>query len=195
MKKIAIVGASAVLAALPVVGVFAATEGSFTDSITVTVAGGCTLEVSGGTAGNYENADRTFSATITNGTSEVLSGVESGASVTPATAMEVTCNTATASSWAITGTASNSGKLASGGNYIESGVADSGDTSSWSYKVSASDATWLAVPTAANAAITSGTASNGNPATFSPVYRVYVSLGQPAGSYTGSVQYTLAMSA
>ena len=191
MKKIAIVGASAVLAALPVVGVFAATEGSFTDNITVTVAGGCTLEVDGGTAGTY--ADRTFSATITNGTSEVLTGVESTS--TDAAAMKVTCNTSSASNWTITGTASNGGQLTSGNNHIDAGTYDSGDVSAWAYKVAASDATWLAVPTSANATITSGTATQGSPATFSPVYRVYVSLGQPSGSYTGSVQYTLAMSA
>lgn len=57
-------------------------------AITVAVEGGCTLEVSGGTAGSY--ADRTFSVTIAAGTAEVLTGVE--ATSTAASAMEVTCN-------------------------------------------------------------------------------------------------------
>ena len=43
MKKLAIAGASAVLAAMPVVGVFAATGVSTTDTLTVTVPAGCTV--------------------------------------------------------------------------------------------------------------------------------------------------------
>ena len=121
MKKLAIAGASAVLAAMPVVGVFAATEGSFTDNITVTVAGGCTLEISGATPGD-SYADRTFSASIVNGTTEELTGVEGQSSTTPASAMAVTCNTATASAWHIVATAANGGALKNANDdLIESG--------------------------------------------------------------------------
>ena len=195
MKKLAIVGASAVLAAMPVVGAFAATEGSFKDSITVTVEGGCTLEVSGGTAGDYSSADRTFSATILAGTTEVLTGVESTS--TAATAMEVTCNVPTpGQAWAITATADNNGTLVgtqSSSNVIPSGTATSGTTSSFAYSIN-SGANWYAVPTTANAAITSGTTVAGTPTTFNPQYRVYVAPGQAPDTYTGGVTYTIGLS-
>ena len=190
MKKLAIAGASAALAALPVVGVFAANGGSFTDNITVTVEGGCTLEISGGTAGTYNN--RTFSANIAAGTSEVLTGVESGAG---ASAMEVTCNSTTGQAWNITATAANGGSLigtSSNSNVIPSGTAISGTTSSFAYSIN-NGSTWTAVPTTANAAITSGTTVAGTPTTFNPRYRVYVAPGQAPDVYTGSVTYTIAL--
>ncbi len=193
MKKVAIEGATLALAAVPVVGVFAATEGSFKDSITVTVEGGCTLEVSGGTAGSY--ADRTFSATIAAGTAEVLTGVETTS--TAASAMEVTCNVPSpGQAWAITATADNSGTLVgsqSSEHVIPSGTATSGTTSSFAYSIN-SGSSWLAVPTTANAAITSGTTVAGTPTTFNPQYRVYVAPGQAPDTYNGGVTYTIGLS-
>ena len=187
MKKLAIASASLALAAVPVAGVFAAsTEGSFTDNLTVTVEGGCTLEVSGGTPGTY--ADRAFSASITNGVAEVLNGTEGGAD---ASAMEVTCNTTTPSAWHITATASNNGRLKFNDNYISGGIKDSGDVSTWAYSLDGTN--WIAVPSEANAAITSGQTASGTPTEFNPSYRVYAALSQAPGTYMGSMTYTISM--
>ena len=195
MKKSLIAGAGVsalAMAALPFAGVFAATEGSFKDNITVTVEGGCTLEVSGGTAGSY--ADRTFSATIAAGTTEVLTGVESTSTAAPA--MAVTCNVPSpGQAWNIKATADNSGTLVgtnSSSNVIPSGTDTSGGTSSFAYSID-TGASWLAVPTTANAAITSGTTSAGTPTTFNPQYRVYVAPGQAPDTYTGGVTYTIGL--
>lgn len=195
MKKslIAAAGATLAVAAMPAVAVFAATEGSFVDNITVTVSGGCTLEVSGGTAGSY--SDRTFSASIAAGTTETLTGVESGATITPASAMEVQCNVPTpGQAWNITATAANGGALKDGEKTIPSGTAIDGGTSSFAYSIN-NGSTWLAVPTEANAAITSGTTVSGTPTTFNPIYRVYVAPSQAPGTYTGSVTYTIHLGA
>jgi hypothetical protein len=69
MKKALIAGAASVaLAAMPVVGAFAATSNSFTDTLNVTVNGGCTLEETGGTTGDYSHTDRTFNGSFEAGT-------------------------------------------------------------------------------------------------------------------------------
>ena len=190
MKKLAIASASLALAAMPVVGVFAADDGSFTDSIQVTVAGGCTMgeEASGG---GTTATDRTFTGSITNGTASTLTG--SGAVVAPA--LEIVCNTGTATAFHINANPANNGSLvdSSTSESIASRLAESGDLSAFMYKKNAS-ATWEAAPTTAGEII-SDTASADNPFTFNPGYRVYVSLGQAAGTYEGSITYTLAMGA
>ena len=200
MKKsmIAAGAASAVLAAMPVLGVFAATEGSFKDNITVTVEGGCTLEVAGGTAGQY--ADRTFSATIAAGTAKELTGVETTTgdttTTTAASAMSVTCNVPDpGQAWVITATADNNGNLqgATQGNVIPSGNTFSGTTSAFAYRLS-NASEWLAVPTTANANITSGRTVSGTPTTFNPTYKVYVAPNQAPDTYTGGVTYTIGLS-
>lgn len=187
MKKIAIVGASLALAAVPVVGVFAADDGSFTDNITVTVAGGCTMGQAEG-SGAGSPGDRTFTASITNGTAVTLTG--SGSDVAPA--LQVECNTSSATAFHITANPKNGGALVSGSNRIESRVAESGDNSAFMYKITGN--IWLAAPTSA-ATVASGTASQTQKYSFNPSYRVFVSLGQPSGSYTGGITYTLAMGA
>ncbi len=185
MKKIAIASASLALAAMPVVGVFAASEGSFTDTITVDVAGGCTI---GQTTSGHAPADRTFSASIVNGTDEVLNGVEGGSA---APALNVQCNTATETNFNITAVASNSGSLKSGDNTIPSGNTFSGDTSAFAYSID-SGSTWNPVPTTSTV-VKTGSATSSTPVSFSPTYRVYVALGQAGGAYSGTVQYTLAI--
>ena len=190
MKKLAIASASLALAAMPVVGVFAATEGSFKDEITVTVAGGCTIEVNGGTAGQYSN--RTFSASIANGTAEVMNGEETG---DDAPAMKVTCNTTSATPWRILATADNGGALKEdgGSHTIPSGNTFASDVSAFAYSLDGQD--WEAVPTTANTEVDSGSTSSAAPYTFNPSYKVGVSVGQYPGTYEGGVTYTLALSA
>ena len=206
MKKLAIAGASLALAAMPVAGVFAATAGSFTDNLTVTIEGGCSIQEKTGTGGSAAgtHSDRTFSANIVAGSAEIMTGVEATTpegTNTPATPMEIVCNTTdTSTTWTLTGTASNGGALVKGeaatatdADKIKSGTAETGDVSTFSYRLSDAGS-WLAVPTTANATITTGAAtSDGAPVAFNPSYRVYVAPTQASGTYTGSITYTVAL--
>ena len=187
MKKLAIASASLALAAMPVVGVFAtADDSSFTDNITVTVDGGCTMGQE--SSGETTPTDRTFVTAITNGTAETLTASGGGA----APSLSVVCNTQSATAFHITANPANSGSLvATGVGSIAPGTAESGDTSAFMYKITGSS--WVAVPTGATEVVS--TTASSTPYTFNPAYRVYVSLGQAAGSYTGSITYTLAMGA
>ena len=83
MKKLAILGASAALAALPAVGVFAASGTVVTDTVQVTINSACTI--------TSTNASNTYSATMTNGQLKSDFG---------STAMTVDCNDA--GGWHIT---------------------------------------------------------------------------------------------
>ena len=132
MKKLAIAGASAVIAALPVVGVFAASDqASFTDHLTVIVNGGCTLETSATqSAGTY--ADRTLSKTIAAGTVGELTGTMDGQTPVEGATITVTCNgTDATKSWAVTVTPPASGLLTSSSSSIAPGAQVSGATSGW----------------------------------------------------------------
>lgn len=189
MKKLAIASASLALAAMPVVGVFAATEGSFTDNITVTVAGGCTIGEAEG-ADEGDPTDRYFSKSIVNGTAEVL---DADAARGGAPALEVVCNTSTASTFHINAIGTDL-TVSGTDNKIEPGTAISGDVSTFAYSLDAGT-TWNAVPKTSTAVVPAGQASSTTPFSFDPSYRVYVSLGQASGTYTGTVNYTLAMNA
>ncbi len=198
MKKLAIAGASAVLAAMPVVGVFAASGNSFTDSLEVNVIGGCTLEEDGGTAGDYSHNDREFSAVnVTPGSTVYLNATDattgpSGGHVT------ISCNTSDSSKvWtvdvAVTG-------LTSGANTIGGSAATSGATSGWAIKSNATGTTasnpFANYRAAASETFLTGTAaavSNDNHVTFNPSYQVYVAPSQPAGTYEGTAVYTITL--
>lgn len=198
MKKIIIAGASAVLAAMPVVGAFAAADqASFTDHLTVSVDGGCTLETSGTqTSGTY--ADRTLSATIEAGTAEEITGQEAQTPVEGAT-ITVTCNGADATkSWTVTVTPPTDGKLVSGTDYILPGDTFDGATSAWAIKSNAQSgtfssddwSTYAAAPTTASLFL-KGSLAQGASGTFKPSYKVYVSPTQAPGTYQGDITYTV----
>ena len=202
MKKsiIAASAASLAVAALPVVGVFAATPNSFTDTLTVTVQGGCTLENSTATAvGVYDNNDRDFSATISAGTVGYLNASSDGA--TPGTSegsISVKCNdTSAGKTWTVSADVTN---LTDGTNTIAGGIATSGATSAWAIKSNATNVAAANDPFASyaaaadTAAFLSAAANQAAATTFNPSYRVYVSPNQPAGEYEGSVVYEVQLS-
>lgn len=201
MKKslVATGAASLALAAMPVVGVFAATPLSFTDNITVTVEGACSLETSAtGTDGSY--ADRTLTKTIASGTYEEFGNNDTG---TADATITVSCNTTTGS-WTVTADGSDDGgtptataQLVDGTNHIDAGTATSGATSAWAFKMNATGTTtsnpfssYTAVPAAETTAL-QGAATSA--VTFRPTYQVYVSPTQAPGNYTGSVVYTISL--
>lgn len=205
MKKSLIAGAGVAafgLAVLPVAGVFAATSSSFTDTLTVNVPGGCTLEDnSASTPGTYN--DRTFSATVQAGTVGYLN--DNGEGQTSGTTMKVACNQSTGN-WTVTAVASTGALAGSGtaaGQSILPGAGDvtSGNVSGWSIKSNASGATSnpyasykaYAVDTDKEYSTFLTGAASSTTTTFNPSYRVYVSPTQTPGNYEGTVTYTVAL--
>ena len=205
MKKsiIAASAASLAVAALPIAGVFAATGNSFTDTLTVGVQGGCTMENAKTedpddpvAPGTY--VDRTFSDTIAAGTVGYLNANGSGVVDPTSRAFTVACNTTGTTghdTWNVTISAGN---LTSGDNTIAPGSTFTGDTSAWGIKSNA-DGTTTANPygadytgyTAANSTFLSAAISN--KVTFNPSYKIYVAPDQAVGDYTGVVTYTVTL--
>ena len=182
MKKLAIAGASAVIAALPVVGVFAATGTTVTDTVQVTIDSACTI--------TSTNASNTYSATITNGQLKSDFG---------STNMSVSCNDA--GGWHITAvgtgadaTNKNYMNAGSAGTDIATGTATSGATSNWAMKVTGDGATgfttFAAVPSSATDVASNSGASSETELTTT--YQVFISATQQQDTYTGVVTYTLA---
>lgn len=215
MKKsiIATGAASLALAAMPVVGVFAATS-TVTDEINITIAKECaittnTTDPSDGNQGigDGTHTDRTFSATMQNGELKVLGGSgNTGAEDSATSLINVVCNDpateGTATSWQLTAiggdgtTASTVLDAAASGADILTGTATSGATSNWAMKIEGADgltiqngfSAFRAVPGEATVVTTgNGTKS----AAFTPSYQVYIGTNQQADTYTGHVTYTL----
>lgn len=210
MKKsiIATGAASLALAAMPVVGVFAA-DTSVTDTLKVTINKACTLRNNNTTVDGSTGAPTTnneYSVTMSNG--QLRSDIGTGASGVTGTSdntIDVACNTnagETGSNWTLTAAGKNdSTDLSAGGSLkIATGTnTEASGDSSWAFKVAgeaASGATlspveaynnkFAAVPDSATIATGSGSA------TFTMTYQVYVNPTQATGSYTGGVVYTLA---
>lgn len=196
MKKsiIAASAASLAVAAMPVVGVFAATQSNFTDTLNLTVEGGCTFKSS--VLGDYSRA---FAATV-------AAGQEADFTMnTGEPTMSVVCNTETGNYTvqAIGGTSVEAGAtgvtvLSNGtaADNIATGTTFSGDTSAWAFKVTSTGSTatgWTAVPSSLTTVVTNSASSakSTDGVTFTPAYHVYASGSQSAGSYTGNVSYLL----
>ena len=197
MKKLAIAGASVVLAAMPVVGVFAATSGSFTDTLTVGVAGGCTLEQTGGTAGSYNGNDHSYTTDIAAGNIGYLNVAQGGTAPAAGGGVTVSCNSSDATT-TYTVTVAVDGLTDATAGTIAGGNATSGTTSAWAIQ---SNATGFSAndpgnPFATYKAAESTTflsATAADTVTFNPSYRVYIQPQQPAGSYVGHAVYTIAL--
>ena len=182
MKKLAIIGASAVLAALPVVGVFAADTTTVTDTVTVTIDPSCTLGVA--------STGASPSKTIANGgNDQEMAGSE----------FTVSCNAS--NGWHIT--AVGAGEEGHETDLIDStkahtistGTTLDGSVSNWAFKASGTGVettyqSFAAVPSEA-ATIAKG-ASPVTANTISITYGAGVSATQDAGTYSGKVTYTLA---
>ena len=182
MKKLAIAGASLALAAMPVVGVFAASGTTVTDTVEVTIDSACTITTT--------NASNTYSATMTNGQLKSDFG---------STSMTIACNDA--GGWHVT--AVGSGADASNKHYMDAsasgtdiatGTATSGSTSNCAFKVNGTDASgytsFSAVPQTAADVATNAGASEAS--ILTTTYQVFISPTQQADTYTGQVTYTLA---
>lgn len=181
MKKLLTLGASAVVAALPVAGVFAATGTTLTDTVQVTIDSACLI-----TSSQMAN---TYSDTMTNGQLKSDFG---------STEMTINCNDA--SGWHVTAVGSGADatdktamNATGAGTDIVTGTATSGATSNWAMKVTGSTATgfttFSAVPGSATDVAKSTVATSGSE--IVTTYQVFVSATQQADTYTGQVTYTL----
>ena len=211
MKKIAIAGASLALAAMPVVGVFAATS-TVTDEIVVTIAKECAITTNTTDPdqgiGDGTHTNRTYTASMQNGELKVLGGSQNtGATGTETAVVNVVCNdsatSGSATSWALTAvggdgtTASTVLDAAGSGTDIATGTATSGATSNWAMKVDVDSAltvqngfdAFRAVPGTPTPVISNGNGSKA--AAFTPSYQIYIGTNQEADVYTGHVTYTL----
>lgn len=212
MKKsiIAASVASLAVAALPIAGVFAADGGQFTDTLHVTVQGGCTIEDSqadpSGSVkpGTYSDTD--FPAvTIAAGTVGYINADSTGAvDSTRGKSFKIMCNeestTPGAKAWQVKVEGSN--LTATGATPIAPGNTYSGNVSAWGIKSNAQGnnadyATSFQNPFAAYKGVaTAGTEElflqadlMDSAVTFNPSYEVYVSPSQEQGAYTGTAIY------
>lgn len=202
MKKslIAAAGASLAVAAMPVVGVFAATDYSanFTDTVEVTVNQSCIFrnatskaEIKGETAGRTFTKDNVQPGTL------VTFSSAAGADVT-VPAVELYCTqsgNAATGTYTISaegaGTSGSETQMTGAAGSISTGTTFSGATSAWAYSI---DGTNYSVIPSSTTQIKTDSITTGTAETFAPSYKVYVGTGQAAGTYTGKVKYTLSVS-
>ncbi|MBR2658610.1 hypothetical protein IKD57_01790 [Candidatus Saccharibacteria bacterium] len=187
-KMIAAGAASLALAAMPVVGVFADTQATVTDTVTLTVSPTCKMEATAA------------AATYNLGTSTVA---HEYAAVT-GTPMTITCNaqagwTLTAAVTALTATGTTQtipfGAYSTSGESVWSAqMALSGnDTTNASLGTEWNDFT-LAKTFAGDLSISTVASGNANSAVsgliITPSYKAYGAAHQAAGSYSGTITYT-----
>lgn len=188
MKKAIIAGAaSAVLAAMPVVGAFAAQQASVTDTVSLTVSSTCKMEASAAT-GSYNL-----------GTSTVAHEYPS----VTGTPMTITCNDQ--AGWSITATA-NALTAEGTDQTIPFGAYANDGESVWSAAIATSGNdttnaviadTWddFSATTANSTTIISADGVTGakkgvSGLVVTPSYKAYGSAHQAAGTYSGTIIYT-----
>ena len=184
MKKsiIAAGAASVALAAMPIVGVFASSSTTVSDTITATVSNGCTIT----RAGTGSTVDRSVAISVATGASQTGDS----------DAINISCNVG---SWTVaaagTGAGTTSLQTSDGTKSIATGHTFSGGTSEWGMMVTATGGTvatnyndYYDVPSSTT--VVTGSATSG---TVTPSYKVYASGTQDTGVYTGEVTYTIAV--
>ena len=220
MKKLAIAGASVALAAMPVVGVFAAPTLSHTDTLNLNIAKVCTFgTVTSGAANDDDatthglGANNPTGGAWTNDSYSANVAVGNTYAALATTTFTVRCNnadgyTVKAKAGSVQGTGENAkGVLASGTNYIYSGDgntynAATAGTSYWNFSLATTEASGVAIETGyetasalpANDTTVVVTGTNGNVQAgqkFTATYGAGIDNHQPAGTYTGTVVYTL----
>ncbi len=191
--------ASVAIAAMPVVGVFAASGSTVTDTVQVTINSACSITTSGNAGTGADAGAFTYTKTMTNGqllNTEDTDGFGS-------TAMTINCNDH--GGWHVTAVGSGADandktvmNASSTGTDIATGTAISGATSNWAFKVTGAVGTttsdyhtnYAAVPSTAQDVAVSASSSAGS--VINTHYQVWISPAQEADTYTGQVTYTLA---
>ena len=181
MKKLAIAGASVALAAMPVVGVFAATSVTTQDTVTVTVPSGCTVN---DTARSDKLAE--FGS---------IAPGDDSASAETTTAISFSCNGA----WSVKPT--TSGLAGTTGTTITSAAANA-KGSQFKLQLTAGNTEsnnggtitnpFSTATGIDNTSAVAGTASAFE-VTLTPAYTIHIGNGQEADTYEGTVLYTVAL--
>ena len=195
MKKLAIAGASVALAAMPVMGVFAAAGDVTTSTDTLEIKVEPTCSFTTGNQGETQ-ASQTFTDTVLNGKKAAFK--VSGNAKT-AHKFNVVCNDndgwkVTAAGQDLSGTGTNAHKISMVAAAVP--AADSGATEGqWSGAVSGAGAIsggFIPLPTeqTANPVIATESASTDS-STFTVTYDAYVGTETAADTYTGTVSYSL----
>lgn len=188
MKKLAIAGASAaVLAAMPVVGVFAAQTpaGSTTDTVEITIENACSLTASGNSAA--------YAKTMTNGQSDFNIG---------GTTITIKCNNVAGWDLKAVGfgddaTDKTAMNATGSGTDIPTGSAVTPTSSQWAFKLTGSTvasgySAFASIPSAETTVASSSVATDAvDGVTVVTRYGVYIDATQQADTYTGKVKYTL----
>lgn len=220
MKKslIAASVASLAVAAMPVVGVFAAGEATVTDTLTVNIPPSCTVTNSVNSQapenGNPQAIANHYTVNMKNGQlkSDIggTTGGDGGSAVD--STINVSCNTpanddTNNSTWRLTaigaGTEGFEDKLHGTAGDIATGTGTSGD-SQWAFKVTkgGDNVNWptgdgayaggfAEVPSEDDGEMDIVTGRGNATGAFTMTYQVYINQTQATGSYTGAVKYTL----
>ncbi len=183
MKKVLTLGAASLaVAAMPVVGVFAADTTTQTDTLSVTIDQACTISSATHTDGSgtwsSTSGDATLSATMIAGNYNTAFGQ---------TSLNIFCNDT--DGWTVSVVTPD---LASGSDTIPfSGTAITGATTSgYSLTASGTGANGVLAKSGDTIATNSSETKNAGD-TFTVTYGIAVADGQAAGTYTGNVVYTL----
>lgn len=214
MKKsiLAASAASLAVAAMPIVGVFAQSENTVTDTLNITVDNACAITATmSNAAGWADNTDKSgsapytynhqYTASIANGANQEIVG----------TTMKVTCNDH--GGWYINAVGKNNATVLDAqhdgtdiATATESGTNYStGETSAWGFKMTTAQTTgdyqpvivdgygtnYVAVPATAQKVVTGPTTDQTTGSTVTANYKVYISPTQEADTYIGGVTYTL----
>lgn len=183
MKKLAIAGASLALAAMPVVGVFAADDLQVVDTIEITVGATCSFNANNSSS----MSDTTYSATVANGAEAAFNNSGSHK-------FSVNCNdndgwkvTATPTALAGTAVSTNTIPFVTSTNYSASGA-----TGMWSADIVAGTGSPTVNAFGSTATIVATKTAATDNADFTVTYKAYVGTTTPADTYTGTMTYDLA---
>ena len=214
-KAIIAAGASAVLAAMPVVGVFAdqTLAGSNIDEVTFSLSPSCTMTATAAQGGVAITDDEEPANTI--GYTYTIASITPGnaSSDVTGTAMNIKCNDtggwalkAVGTSTATTATSMDSSTDVDADDIVTGTILD-GSVSNWAFKVTATGSTgtianvgeteatygsYAAIPASETTIVSYATPTDmTNGVTVTPSYKVGVKSTQAAGTYTGQVTYKL----
>ena len=181
MKKLAIAGASMVLAAMPVVGVFATDANQqATDTIQVTVDASCTFTAGSGTA--------TYTASGTNGSGQVSPSLSSS----NVHDFKVFCNNNAGYAVTAVATALSQSGVTDDFDYVAT-LPSSGADGAWHAQIAGTGLKNQLPDGGTSTTIIERTeASGANGESFTSTYTAWIGTETPAGTYEGTIGYTLA---
>lgn len=190
MKKALIAGAASLaIAAMPVVGVFAADVTTQTDTLSVTIDATCTFKADSITHSNGTSNVGTWAGDVLSGTMTNGSNTDDYGS----TSFTVVCNNV--DGWQVSADIEDLDGAASGQS-IAPNAAHSATISGYSLTVSQAADNGLTIPSGKQAAdgqvASMATATDNTGKTFTVTYGMGISETQAADTYTGDILYTLA---